>query len=138
MIIIRTLAVMISKTYNPQNLEKGVPLCAPPLEKAYSYIGPCSQTSVLQQVLPYQWHSHQGVKAGRVPPLTAKNLPKIRKKRKKSGKRGKNWERRKIWEKAKIGQVLSLLPLLTGRAGYASEIRYSSLLRYTIKHVSRW
>ena len=49
-----------------------------------------------------QWHSHWGIKGGRVPPLTAKNLPKIGKK---SGKKGK--VRKK---KAKSGKVLSLCP----------------------------
>ena len=53
--------------------------------------------------------SHLGVKGGRVPPLTARNLPTIGKKRgenqKKSEKKGKNRE-----EKAKIGTILSLCP----------------------------
>ena len=48
-----------------------------------------------------QLHSHWGVKGGRVPPLTANNLPKIGKKRgknqEKSEKKRKNHE-----EKAKI------------------------------------
>ena len=52
-----------------------------------------------------QWRSHWGVKGGRVPPLTAQNLPKIGKKRKKIRKKRKNWE-----EKAKIGKALSLCP----------------------------
>ena len=49
-----------------------------------------------------QWRSHWGCKGGRVPPLTAKNLPKIGKKRKKfrkyrgkeekSGRKGRNRE----------------------------------------------
>ena len=49
-----------------------------------------------------QWRSHWGVKEGRVPLLTAKNLSKIR----------KNWEkkRKNREEKAKIGKVLSLCP----------------------------
>ena len=59
-----------------------------------------------------QWCSHWGVKGGRVPPLTAKNLPKIRKKRgkkeDKSGRKGKNQE----------GSFT--LPLLTERTGYAT------------------
>ena len=46
-----------------------------------------------------------GVKGDRVPSLTAKNLPKIGKKREKSGKKRKNRA-----EKAKIGKVLSLRP----------------------------
>ena len=56
-----------------------------------------------------------GERGGREPPLTAKNLPKIRKKREKSGKKRKNRE-----EKAKIGKVFFTLPLLTDRAGYAT------------------
>ena len=53
-----------------------------------------------------------------MPPLTAKNLPKIGKKREQIRK---NRETRKNWkEKAKIGKVLSLSPLLTDRAGYAN------------------
>ena len=51
-----------------------------------------------------------------MPPLAAKNLPKIGKKRGKIRKKRKNRE-----EKAKIGKVLSLLPLLTDRAGYATS-----------------
>ena len=66
-----------------------------------------------------QWRSHWGGKGGRVPPLTAKKLPKIGKIRKKSGKNqeksGKNQEKlgekRKNWEeKAKIRKFLSLCP----------------------------
>ena len=49
-----------------------------------------------------------------MPPLTAKNLPKIRengrKKEDKSGRKGKNWE------------VSFTLPLLTDRAGYATAL----------------
>ena len=47
----------------------------------------------------------EGARGGRVPPLTAKNLPKIWKKRGKSGKKRKNRE-----GKAKIGKVISLCP----------------------------
>ena len=46
-----------------------------------------------------QWHSHQGGQVGQSAPLTAKNLPKIGKKREKSGK-----------ESRKRGKVLSLCP----------------------------
>ena len=57
----------------------------------------------------WQWRSHWGVKGGRVPRLTAKNLPKNwEKEGKKSGKIGKKRKNRE--EKAKIGKVLSLCP----------------------------
>ena len=52
-----------------------------------------------------QWRSHWGGKGGRVPPLTAKNMPKIGEKQEKSGKNQKKRE-----EKAKIGKFLSLCP----------------------------
>ena len=63
----------------------------------------------------YWWHAvlsgvaTGGSRGSRVPPLTAKNLPKIGKKR---GEIGKNREKRgKIGKKkAKIGKVLSLCP----------------------------
>ena len=60
-----------------------------------------------------QWHSHWGVKGSRVPPLTVKNLPKIGKKREKTGKirKGKNWE----------GSFT--LPLRTDRAGCTTADR---------------
>ena len=56
-----------------------------------------------------QWHSHGGVKGGRVPTLTSKNCQK------KLGKRGKNQEKEgkkeeNGEEKAKIRKVLSLCP----------------------------
>ena len=58
-----------------------------------------------------------------MPPLTAKTLPKIgkrvgkiRKKEEKSGRKGKNWE----------GSFT--LPLLTDRAGYATGVKWFSLL----------
>ena len=61
-----------------------------------------------------------GVKGGRVPPLTAKNLPKI-------GKRGekirKNWEKReKLRKKGKNQEGFFTLLLLTDRAGYARHV----------------
>ena len=60
-----------------------------------------------------------GVNGGRVPPLMAKNLPKIAKRRGKNqdkwGKTRKNRE-----EKAEIGEGSFALPLLTDRAGYAT------------------
>ena len=46
-----------------------------------------------------------------MPPLTAKNLPKIGGKEEKSGRKGKNWE----------GSFT--LPLLTDRAGYATDCK---------------
>ena len=55
---------------------------------------------------------------GRVPPLTAKNLPKIGKKGKKSGKIGEKDE--KLGRKSKNQEVSFTLPLLTARAGYAT------------------
>ena len=55
-----------------------------------------------------QWRSHWGGKGGRVPPLTAKKMPKIGKKEEKSGRKVKNLE------------VSFTLPLLTDRAGYAT------------------
>ena len=62
-----------------------------------------------------QWHSHRGVKGGRVPPLIAKNLPKIRK------KEGENQEKReKISKKRTNWEGSFTLPLLTDRAGYAT------------------
>ena len=63
-----------------------------------------------------QWRSQYRGKGGRVPPLTAKNLPKIRKNREKRGKSGKirknsgKKKRKNREEKAKIGKILSLCP----------------------------
>ena len=71
-----------------------------------------------------QWRSHWGVKGGRVPPLTAKNLPKIGKKREKIRKNQGGKKRKNQEEKAKIGKVLSLSPL-TDRAGYATACMYT-------------
>ena len=59
-----------------------------------------------------------GGSRGRVPPLTAKNLPKIRKKREKAGKRGKKSVKRKNQEGS------FTLPLLTDRAGYTTARWY--------------
>ena len=65
-----------------------------------------------------------GAKGGRVPPLTVKNMSKIKKMRGKIGKKrkklGKNREKG-----GKIGKVLSLCPLLTNRAGNATVYRTS-------------
>ena len=71
----------------------------------------CIETAIGTNRL--QWRSHWGGKGCRVPPLTAKILPKFGKKREKNRekirknreKRGKNRE-----EKAKIGKVLSHCP----------------------------
>ena len=69
-----------------------------------------------------QWRSHGGGggQGGRVPPLTAKNLPKIGKKRDKI---------RKIWKKEeKSGrkgtnrEVSFTLPLQTDTVGYAIDV----------------
>ena len=59
-----------------------------------------------------------GVKGGRVPPLTAKNLPKIGKKRENSEKSGKKEEKSRRKDKNREGSFT--LPLLTDRAGYAT------------------
>ena len=60
-----------------------------------------------------------GGQGGRVPPLTAKKLPKIVKKRKKSQKSGKKEE--KSGKKGKNQEGSFTLPLLTGRASYATD-----------------
>ena len=56
-----------------------------------------------------------GVQGGQSAPLTAKNLPKIRRKRKKSGEIGKKEE--KSGRKGKNREGSFTLPLLTDRAG---------------------
>ena len=61
-----------------------------------------------------QWRS-QGGKGSRVPPLTAKNLPEIGKKRGKSEKREE-----KSGRKDKNREGSFTFPLLTDRAGYAT------------------
>ena len=66
-----------------------------------------------------------GASGGRMPPLTAKNLPKIRKKGKKSEKSGR---------KGKNRESSFTLPLLTDWAGYA--ILFIRLLRN--KFVNGW
>ena len=77
-----------------------------------------------------QWHSHWGGKGGRVPPLTAKNLSKIGKKRKKSGKLGKKIRKNRGKKEEKSGrngknrEISCPLPLLTDRAGYATVCSY--------------
>ena len=74
-----------------------------------------------------QWRSHWGwQRGGRVPPLTAKNLPKIGKKRGKSRKIGEKTgkigkKRGKSGRKGKSWEVAFTLPLLTDRAGYATD-----------------
>ena len=57
-----------------------------------------------------------GDQGGRVSPLTTKNLPKIGKKREKTRKK-----REKSGRKRKIGKIVFSLPLLTDRAGYATD-----------------
>ena len=59
-----------------------------------------------------------GGQGGRVPPLTAKILPKIGKKRGKSGKIGK--KEAKSGRKGQNREGSFTLPLLTDRAGYAT------------------
>ena len=66
-----------------------------------------------------QWRSHWGVKGGRVSPLTAKNLPKIRKKREKIGKK-EGIKEEKSGRKGKNWDGSFILPLLTDRAGYGT------------------
>ena len=73
------------------------------------------KTSLNKNFAWLQWCSHWGGHGGRVPPLTAKNLPKIGKKRKKSGKKGK-----KSGRKGKNPEGSFTLPLLTDRAGYTT------------------
>ena len=66
-----------------------------------------------------QWRSHWGGKGGRVPPLTAKNLPKI-------GKIGKKEE--KLGRKGKNRKGSFTLPLLTDRAGYATVFLFHMMI----------
>ena len=61
-----------------------------------------------------------GVKGGRVPPLTARNLPTIGKKRGKSGKIGKKEE--ESGRKGKNRDGSFTLSLLTDRVGYATVL----------------
>ena len=86
-----------------------------------------------------QWRSHWGGKGGRVPPLTAKNLPKIVKKRGKIRKKRKNRE-----EKAKFGKVLSLCPswliglatlLLQGVYGFQTKPPNKALIPVACKRL---
>ena len=68
-------------------------------------------------------HMHSGVATGvargsRVPPLTAKNLPKIGENRKKIRKHEKKKD--KSGRKGKNQEVSFTLPLLADRAGYAT------------------
>ena len=91
-----------------------------------------------------QWRSHWGCKGGRVPPLTAKKLPKIgknlekiRKNREKRGEIGK--------KRQKSGRFFFFftLPLLTDRAGYATArsarthqfSRPTNLVKTSVVHV---
>ena len=70
-----------------------------------------------------------GVKGGRVHPLTAKNLPKIGKKREKIRKNREKKE--KIGKKRKNREGSFTLPLLTDRAGYATVPNTEKRQRYT-------
>ena len=73
---------------------------------------------------PRQWRSHWGGKGGRVPPLMEKNAKNWEKEGKKSGKVRKNREKRgKSGRKGKNREVSFTLPLLTDRAGYATDPR---------------
>ena len=86
----------------------------------------------MQSSVTEQWRSHWGGKGGRVPPLTVKNLPKIRenwekirKEEEKSGGGKKNRE-----EKAKIGKFLSLCP--SWKKGLATLLS-QSWLKYLLE-----
>ena len=83
-----------------------------------------------------QWRSHWGGKGGRVPPLTAKHLPKSGKKRGKSWKSGKNqekWGKRKNREETtKIGKFLSLCP--SWQIGLATLLLLYRTLLATIQY----
>ena len=57
-----------------------------------------------------QWRSHWGGKGGRVPPLTAKNLPKNQEKEGKIGKK-----------RQKSGKFFHFAPPDRYRAGYATD-----------------
>ena len=80
---------------------------------------------------PSQWRSQYRGKGGRVPPLTAKKFAKNQEKRGKIGKNqekiGKKEEKSGMGWKGKNREDSSTLPLLTERAGYASE---PSLISY--------
>ena len=75
-----------------------------------------TKTPTHTPILPHTCHWR--LKRGSVPPLTAKNLPKIGKKREKirkiRGKEGKIGKKRKNWK------GVCTLPLLTDKAGYAT------------------
>ena len=73
-----------------------------------------------------QWRSQYRGKGGRVPPLTAKNLPKIGKNQEKRGKSGKirknsGKKEEKSGRKGKNREDSFTLPFLTKRAEYATE-----------------
>ena len=63
-----------------------------------------------------QWRCQWGGQGGQSAPLTAKKLPKIEKKGEKDGKK-----REKIGKKRKNREGSFTLPLLTDRAGYATD-----------------
>ena len=78
----------------------------------------CHQQQLIQHssLWSNQWCSHWGVKGGRVSPLTAKNLPKIGKKREKIRKKED-----KLGKKRKNLEGSFTLSLLIDRVGYATE-----------------
>ena len=67
-----------------------------------------------------------GAWGGRVPPLTAKKLPKIGEKRGKSGKIGRK-EKKKSGRKGKNREGPFTLPLLRDRTGYATDVTWHYL-----------
>ena len=81
-----------------------------------------------------QWCSYWGGKGCRVPPLTAKNLPKIGKKRGKSGKIGKKEE--KLGRKGKNWEGSFTLPLLTDRGATLLQQSNKTLFLWT-KYILR-
>ena len=72
-----------------------------------------------------------GGKGGRVPPLTeniSKNMEKITKIRLKIGEIGQNWDlkMKKLGKKGKNQEGSFTLPLMTGRADYATADTHGS------------
>ena len=86
-----------------------------------------------------QWRSHWGGKGGQSATPDSENLPKIGKKPgkigKKSGKSGKNQEKsgkkvEKSGRKSKNREVSFTLPLLTDKAGYATEWKWTKVTEF--------